>query len=139
MVSRWRRATDALGSGTIEAARVARRRAVAHPLLVAFLVVLVVANIGFAGLCVYTLYRVRLEVDLLQLAVEAHVKERQVKDEAWRAEFDTIYRTLYAAPDTTPAAAPRKPSAVEVWQVNRDKELRDRIRALEQWRQRAER
>lgn len=134
-----RRATDRIGSGTIEAARIARRRALAHPLVVAFLVVLIVADVGFAGLCFYTLYRVRLEVGLLQLAVEAHVKERQVKDEAWRAEFDNIYRTLYAPPEKTSAPSPRKPSYVETWQVNRDKELRDRITALERWRQRTER
>ncbi len=37
-----------------------------------------------------------------------------------------------------PSNKERRPSIVEGWQKNRDKELRDRIHSLEQWRYRTE-
>jgi hypothetical protein len=85
---------------------------------------------------VFALYRVQVEVRVMKSVYESHIKERAVKDEAWRAEFDNIYKTLYSPPETiaVPTDSQRRPSAVELWQVNRDKELRARIQQLERWR-----
>src|SRR5262245_37284079 len=95
-------------------------------------------SIVLAVLWAYTLYHVRVEMNVLRTNFETHVTTRTVKDEAWRAEFDNIYRTLYAPPDTptptAPPAPPRKPSTVEIWQLNRDKAISDRLAALEKWR-----
>src|SRR5262249_49463713 len=110
-------------------------RRVAGDPFVALLVVLGATTALFIALWVYTLYRVQRETTLLRLAVEAHQADRVKLDEAIRQELDTIYRTLYAPPETEP----RQPSTVELWQRNRDKELRDRIARLEQWRLRMER
>lgn len=111
-------------------------RAWRHPFGALILMLMVAAGV-FCALWIYTLYRVRVDVGVLQVSLEAHMKDHAVREAAWRAEFDEIYRTLYAPPpppataDTEPK---RRPSSVELWQVNRDTELRARIQALEQWR-----
>jgi len=121
-----------LESGWIVTTRRSLRRRVAwcEPFLVIIITLLVVAGLALL-LWTYTLYRLRVEVSLIHLTIDAHLKERAIKDEAWRAEFDRIYGTLYEPPTAT---VERKPSAVEVWQINRDKELRARIQRLEEWR-----
>jgi len=82
------------------------------------------------------LYGLRREVTLLRIAIDSQQRDREVWRESVRQELDTIYRTLYSPPDLP---APRQPSQVELWQRNRDKELRDRLSRLEQWRMRQER
>ena len=121
---------DPSDSSVLRVVRRVRRRA-ADPLVVVLLLLgAVCAVVG--SLWIYTVYRVKVDVELLRNALEAHVADRQRTDAKWRAEFDTIYRTLYSPP--TPTEPTRKPSAVETWQVNRDKELRARIQRLEEWR-----
>jgi hypothetical protein len=101
------------------------------PLYLAIVASLFVAALTFFLLWAWAVYKLRVEFQVLRHEYTAHLTDREGKDQAWRAEFDNIYRTLYSPPEPT-----RRPSAVELWQINRDKELRDRIRALEQWRQR---
>jgi len=84
------------------------------------------------------LYSLRREVTLLRIEQEATERERQVWRNSVRKELDTIYQTLYSPPEAV-TPLPRTPSQVELWQRNRDKELRDRIARLEQWRLRQER
>ncbi len=48
-------------------------------------------------------------------------------------DISDLVATIYG-----PANKQRRPSIAEGWQKNRDKELRDRIHALEQWRYRTE-
>jgi hypothetical protein len=111
------------------------RRRLRDPLFLLFGALSVITLLALSAWA-YTLYRLRVEVGLLRIEMGAHERERQVKDEAWRAEFDTIYRTLYSAPDAPVPEPLRRPSAVELWQKTRDAELRNRIRVLEQWRMR---
>ena len=99
----------------------------------ALFVMLVVCSLTVLGVEMYRLYRVRVELATLRVAYDTHVKERAVLDAGITKQLDMLYRTLYA-PIDLPTPQPRQPSAVELWQVNRDKELRDRILRLEQWR-----
>jgi hypothetical protein len=118
--------------------RQVRRRALSRDPLVAMVAILLATTLLFIGLWAWVLYGVRRDAKLLQLDIAAYRKDRAAKDEAIRAELDTIYRTLYSSPETV-TPQPRQPSQVELWQRTRDKELRDRILRLEQWRLRQER
>src|SRR5262249_61109468 len=96
--------------------------------------------IWFFLVCVAAvIYRVRRYIALLLVHLAAHEQDRSAVDASVRAELDRIYQTLYAPVDTPAATEPRQPSSVELWQRNRDKELRDRLMRLEQWRLRMER
>src|SRR5262245_27628105 len=112
------------------------KRKLIDPLTLAFAL-----SVGFllavAAVLGLRVFQNRREVALLRIEYQAHLKDRAEKDDAVRQELDTMYRTLYASP--VPSTEVRKPSAVEQWQVNRDKELRERIRQLELWRSRQER
>lgn len=112
------------------------KRKLTDPLVVAFAasVLVLLAVVLLLGVRVY---QNRREVWVLRLEYQAHLKDRLERDEGLRRELDGVYQTLYT-PLQTPSEV-RKPSAVELWQVNRDKELRERIRQLELWRSRQER
>lgn len=92
--------------------------------------------------CAMQSYRNRVKYELFQLEWAAHAQAVKQFEESLRAEVDGMYRTLYSDPDkvvvTVPPLPPRTPSAVELWQRNRDKEIRERILKLEQWRYRIE-
>ena len=96
-------------------------------------VMLSVVMLTALGMGLYSLYRIRVELSTLRVQYDTHVKERVVLDAGITKQLDMLYRTLYA-PIDLPTPQPRQPSAVEVWQVNRDKELRQRLVVLEQWR-----
>jgi len=81
------------------------------------------------------LYRLDFRTRLLTIELQQEIKTREIKDNALREELDQIYRTLYAPPDTKN----RQQSQVELWQLNRDRELRQRIQRLERWRYESER
>jgi hypothetical protein len=89
--------------------------------------------------CAVQGYRNRVKFELFQREWNAHANANKLYEESLRREIDGMYRTLYTDPDkvvpvTTPPVPTRTPSSVELWQRNRDKELRDRIGRLEQWR-----
>lgn len=110
-----------------------RRRAFIVDPLVALVAILLLTAFLFVSLWARVIYVVRRDERLLQLDIAAYRKDRAAKDAAIRAELDNIYRTLYSPPEV-PTPQPRQPSQVELWQRNRDKELRDRITRLERWR-----
>lgn len=88
-------------------------------------------------------YRNRVKFELFQREWDSHAQAVKVFEAGIRNEVDGMYRTLYTDPDlkadvTVPPTPPREPSSVEIWQRNRDKELRDRIGRLEQWRLRVQ-
>lgn len=64
-----------------------------------------------------------------------------------KTNYDELYRTLYttmvdaqdAKVTAATTAATRRPSAIELWQANRDKEIAKRLAALEAWRYRWDR
>jgi len=113
------------------------KRRLTDPLTIAFTITcLMLATM--VVLLFSRLYTLRREVTLVRIEFEAWQRERDVWRNGVRRELDTIYQTLYSPPDT-PATLPRQPSQVELWQRTRDKELRDRINRLEQWRLRQER
>lgn len=94
--------------------------------------------------CTYLTFRVRVtywnetELKLLRQQVES-MRQVYVSDRTTlRAELDEVERTLYSQPSATTTII-RRPSVVEQWQINRDKELRDRVVQLERWRYRMER
>ena len=73
-----------------------------------------------------------LKVETTKQAADLDAHRRQME-----AELNAIKQTIYGPMN---AAAPpvRRPSVVETWQVNRDRELRSRTNALEAWRLRTE-
>jgi len=128
-------------SGIYRFARTTRRRALARDPLVGLVAILLASTLVFIGLWAYALYDIKRDYALLTLDIAAYRRDEAAADAAIRTELDTIYKTLYAPPDNPAATVqpPRQPSAVELWQRTRDKELRDRILRLEQWRLRQER
>jgi len=122
-------------TATLKVMRRVRRFMFKDP-LVGTLVIFIAAALLFFVLWIYAVYQIRQDIAILRNQFRAHEADRGTKDAAFRAELDTIYRTLYAPPDVT--VPDRQPSQVELWQRNRDKELRDRINRLEQWRMREE-
>lgn len=85
---------------------------------------------------VWWTYKTRVEMEILKRTLDTHLSERVVTDKAMQEQLDAFYRTLYTDPEAkakTPAPI-RQPSTVELWQRNRDKELRDRILRMERWR-----
>jgi hypothetical protein len=99
-------------------------------------------------------WRTRREVEVLKTQVETEKRTQAAIAQSVQDQLDTFYRTLYTDPDVkdlqaeadvaaakVKAAADvaakkllRQPSVVELWQRNRDKELRDRIMRVERWR-----
>lgn len=99
--------------------------------------------VAFA-VCITQGYRNRLKYETSMHEFDTHYKDYKVFEESMRKQMDALYQTVYTDPAVTvpaiePPAPPRQPSYVELWQQNRDKELRDRISRLEQWRLRVER
>src|SRR5262249_20812611 len=112
--------------------RMTRRRALANDPVAAMLGVFFVTTLLFIVLWADAVYRVRRAVALLRVELATHERNRLALDASVRAELDRIYQTLYAPVDTPPPQdVPRQPSSVELWQRNRDKELRDRLTRLE--------
>lgn len=91
-------------------------------------------------------FKTRRELEVLRTQYDTHVREKAVLDKVIQEQLDAFYRTLYTDPDLKKALEPpaktpagvRQPSYVELWQRNRDKELRDRINRLELWRLRTQ-
>lgn len=75
-------------------------------------------------------YRLQTDVALLTERFQAHVLH-DVAEHAQLAQTLAQMRATLYGERTLPK---RQPSTVEVWQKNRDAELRRRIAALEQWR-----
>jgi hypothetical protein len=107
-----------------------------------FLVVVLILQAGFdlyAGLRLHTTYQNSSEIALLRTEFDDHLKTDKVLYAAMQEWLKAIDAALYAPiPEKPVPAATRKPTAVETWQLNRDKELRERINRLEQWRLRQE-
>ena len=96
-------------------------------------VVIIVTALLFA--LTKMVYRINANQVGIMLKLDNLVKDKAAKDVEVRTALDDIYRTLYAAPAENPKSADtRRPSAVELWQRNRDQELRNRILRLERWR-----
>ena len=115
------------------------RLAILHP--IAWLVF-----VGLAALALAAVWTVRLSQQYAAAATQLAVTQQRLDTEThrerilWqslRDELNEIDRTLYAQPPPS-EATPRRPSIVEAWQINRDKELRQRIHELELWRLAAE-
>jgi hypothetical protein len=106
--------------------------------------VLITLAVAMLGYWMWYSYKTRVEVEMVKTRVATLNREFDVAYKSVQDQLDTFYRTLYTEveqkPVTPPAkpVPPRQPSTVELWQRNRDKELRDRIRVMEQWRQRME-
>jgi hypothetical protein len=78
----------------------------------------------------YATYRNTTGLALVQNMLQAEIARSRVIDDAFRAELKDIQRTLY----TEPESKLRQPSMLEAWSINRDNELRARIKRLEEWR-----
>jgi len=76
----------------------------------------------------------RTAIALLTVTLDGELNRRKVMEASADARLHEVERTLYTKP--TPAEAPgRRPSVFEPYQVNRDTEIRNRIRTLEANRQ----
>lgn len=82
-------------------------------------------------------HRNRVNLETLTKRFDAHLADIVKRDDAIRTELDEMRRTLYTDIDTNAtanaavAANARRPSAVELWQVGRDKKFEDRIARIE--------
>src|SRR5262245_56861694 len=104
------------------------KRKLTDPLTIAFTVACLLL-LGLVVMNALRVYSLRRELILLRIECEASVREREVWRGSVRTELDKVYQTLYTPPEVaTPQL--RQPSQVELWQRNRDKELRDRISRL---------
>ncbi len=102
-----------------------------HTIYVAALVVGGIALGTFFGLWRYSSYRASTDISILIDRLNK-IEVQMVKDHSTtRTELDELYRVVYG---TVPAKIAKGQSSVEAWQRNRDQELRDRIRRLEEWR-----
>lgn len=92
-----------------------------------------------ASVAAHTVLRLRVTYDVQReiaaLRMEIAERDRVAADvrREYGGRLDLIERNLYG--DVAAAlAAPPTTSTVELWQRNRDRELRDRIQRLEEWR-----
>lgn len=109
-----------------------------HQLVIEFRTLLMVAlAIIVAAMLFYVFLRLRVTYQTFAAATLAaqQVQEQAEDLKAFKAqvnaELNTLKATVYG-----PRTAAAKPSAVELWQRNRDAEIQKRLRALEQWRYR---
>lgn len=109
------------------------------PVWTALVTMAMVTVVTIVAMGLYSLYQARVELTVLEVQVRRMALERVQQDEIIRKQLDSLYRTLYNPPEIEKAPEPRKPTYVELWQQNRDKELRERILRLEQWRYRVDR
>ncbi len=73
----------------------------------------------------------------LQSDVANMQQQHAAQLETLNARVDQLERVLFGDVVAKIEKSPLRPNAVELWQRNRDKELRDRIRQLELWRLRS--
>jgi cell division protein FtsL len=78
-------------------------------------------------------YRIESELALVRQHVIDQSKELEGCKAQTVKELSDITATVYG-----PMSKARRPSTIESWSKNRDKELRERIRQLELWRMRME-
>lgn len=96
----------------------------------ALLIIIIIALSFFVIIRIRVTYRLETDLAILRQQITDQTKElADARKEAQKA-LDDMAVTVYG-PLTT---LKRRPSSVEIWQRNRDKELRDRIHRLEQWR-----
>jgi hypothetical protein len=78
----------------------------------------------------------RLQVQVTGLADRNDLLQREAQERLTVIER-TLFGDVVAKLDKPGGAAPQ--ARVELWQLNRDRDLRDRLARLEQWRLRTER
>lgn len=101
------------------------------------IVVAIVVIVTLASINRFRIFHAETDVRVLKDQFADYKAAQEAKERALRAELDEIARTIYASPDTPPPPI-RRPSGVEQWSINRDKEIRERIQRLEAWRYRME-
>lgn len=108
-------------------------------ILIGLVVAFVVGATTYNALRTYMVWRLSAQVRLLELDVQTLKDQEQARQKAIEQWQAMIERTLFVEPSPKLPPPPRRPSVVEQWQLNRDRELRDRLRALERWRYESER
>lgn len=88
----------------------------------------------FAGIHVRAIYRMESELALTTLKVQTLEQELVACKNLNAKQLGDLETTVYGAPNIEK----RKPTIIEQWSLQRDKELRDRLKQLELWRYRAE-
>lgn len=112
-----------------------------HMMATAMLVALVIGYMTYVGLRLHATYVLRTELSLLEAKVDRNAIDAQTIHRHTEGRLDDIERLLFGDVLNSiqkPASRPSKPSAVELWQRNRDRELRARLDALERMRLRVE-
>jgi len=101
--------------------------------------VLTVILITLGSINRFRIFHTETGLRLLQDRFTDYKAAQDAKELALRQELDSVEKTLYTAPEVAAAPPPRRPSAVEQWELNRFKAIEDRLRALETYRYRTER
>ena len=73
-------------------------------------------------------YALATQMGRLDQRVDAFVRAQETRDQVINDLLMQLSQTVWAPLEATPL---RRPSTVEVWQLNRDKELRSRLSSLE--------
>jgi hypothetical protein len=106
----------------------------------AMLAALVIGTVTYVGLRLRATYEIRTEMGLLNQkfnlvmadaeSLHIHIEERL--DAIEKFLFGDVLESLMTTKAQTPSAVPLpRPTVVQLWQQNRDKELRERLDALE--------
>jgi hypothetical protein len=101
---------------------------------------LIVGFVTYFSGRLYATYRVATDMAVLQGRLDTFVKEQDATHLAIAQRLNEIERTLYTIPVATTgqAPAPRRPLALEQWELNQFKDLREAIKQLQSWRYRTE-
>ncbi len=113
-----------------------RRVADTRTMVIGAIIIALTSFTTYLGTRLHATYQVATEIGRLDAKFAAHVQAQAGRDKAIEDLLTQLSLTIWTKPGQT--APDRRPSAVELWQINRDAELQKRLRALEQWRFRAE-
>lgn len=136
-IRQWRQASVQ----ALHPPRPERRR---HALLIPALMI-VAMFVTYLTTRLYATYATATVVKVNQQQIEVLMTELQAERARSKANYDELFRTLYRAmvdaqEAKAAAEAPRRPPRVtDAWQVNRDREINNRLSALEAWRYRVDR
>lgn len=105
----------------------------------ALLAALFMGYATYVGLRLKATYGMRTEVALLQQKVDEALTEREAAHAQVNTRLDEIERFLFgevlaSLMTTAPQPPSERPTPVQLWQRNRDKELRTRLDTLERLR-----
>jgi anti-sigma factor ChrR (cupin superfamily) len=99
---------------------------------------MIVGYATYIGLRLRVTYTLNARVERLMAEQSALMQQNDQFHDQISARLDELERLMFgevlAKIDTSAPGTPRTTASVQLWQKNRDAELRKRLAALEQWR-----